>query len=354
MKRPAQRSLAEHALAKHLESTADEERISSLWSEIRKRRDHAAAAPRRPSARSQVGAASAVASAAAAGIALWLARPAPPPPAPGELRLANAALPDVLQTAQAAQAERVVSLSDRSRIAVAPGARLEVLQNDGEHFGLLLRHGRARFEVEPGGPRRWVIEAGLATVEVIGTVFVVEREERGVRVGVERGVVLVRGERVPDRVQRLTRGQSLFVEAEPEPASEAAQPQTAEVATPASAPPPAARPSDRVGDRVGDRAGDRVGEWLARADDARRAGRPEAAVAPLRRAMEADGDPRAALAAYTLGRIEQSQLGHPELAEQALRRALALGLPDRLAEQAERRLAEIHAARTEGAGSDAP
>ena len=329
MKRHAEHSLAEHALAEHLESTADEERISSLWSEIRKRRDHAAAAPRRPSARSQVVAASAVAIAAAAGVALWLARPAPPAPAPGELRLASAALPDVLEAPQAVQAERVVSLSDRSRIAVAPGARLEV---------------------EPDGPRRWVIEAGLATVEVIGTVFIVEREEQGVRVSVERGVVLVRGERVPDRVQRLTRGQSLFVEAEPEPTSEAARRATAEVATPASTPPPAARPDDRAGDR----AGDRVGEWLARADDARRAGRPEAAVAALRRAMLEGGDPRAALAAYTLGRIEQSQLGHPELAEHAVRRALALGLPDHLAEQAERRLAEIHAARTEGTGSDAP
>src|SRR5262249_13350397 len=75
------------------------------------------------------------------------------------------------------------------------------------------RRGSVLYDVRPGGPRRWTIECGLATVEVIGTAFRIDRTSLRVHVEVFRGVVLVRGERVPDRAARLTAGMSLDVTA---------------------------------------------------------------------------------------------------------------------------------------------
>ena len=73
------------------------------------------------------------------------------------------------------------------------------------------KRGAASFEVRPGGPRRWQIECGLATVEVVGTRFTCARGADRLHIGVEHGVVLVRGERVPNRVRRLAAGESLDV-----------------------------------------------------------------------------------------------------------------------------------------------
>jgi hypothetical protein len=52
-------------------------------------------------------------------------------------------------------------------------------------------------------------------------------------------------------------------------------------------------------------------------------------------------DPQAAHAAYTHGRIEMDELHRPARARAALRRALALGLPERMAQQAQRRLHQL-------------
>jgi len=111
----------------------------------------------------------------------------------------------------ASEGPRVIRLADASEIRLDKGASVEPLLSSGSRFELLLRHGSAEFSVTPHGPRRWVIEAGLATVEVVGTVFRVERKADGVSVSVSRGTVLVRGEGVPDRVQRLTAGGSISV-----------------------------------------------------------------------------------------------------------------------------------------------
>jgi len=90
-------------------------------------------------------------------------------------------------------------LADRSW----PRRSLEVLNNDQSSFSTALRRGRATFEVHPGGPRRWTVEGGLATIEVVGTEFTLERgpESAGGHRAPGRGAV--RGEHVPDRVQKL-------------------------------------------------------------------------------------------------------------------------------------------------------
>lgn len=129
----------------------------------------------------------------------------------------------------------VVAFSDGSQLALDDGTRADVVANQAGRLTLVLREGHARFEVNPASHRQWVIETGVASVEVLGTIFTVDRRPEGVRVGVERGVVLVRSERLPDRVQRLEAGMSVFA-----PALIAAVPPRAPEATvdtPAIAPP---------------------------------------------------------------------------------------------------------------------
>jgi len=103
-------------------------------------------------------------------------------------------------------------LSDGSQIELAADTRLQLLENNGHSFSLQLQHGRARFDVTPGGPRRWRMECGLATVTVVGTELTIERSTSELRVEVKHGIVEVRGERVPGGVRRLTAGQSLAIE----------------------------------------------------------------------------------------------------------------------------------------------
>jgi transmembrane sensor len=275
---------------------------------------------------------------------------------------------------------RSVELTDGSRIVLDPGARVQPLENTGRSVVVLLRHGRAVFDVKPGGPRKWSIEAGLATVEVVGTRFAVTRAPDRVTVEVEHGVVLVRGDRVANRVQRLVAGERLEIPAQEVRALPSAAP--AEVVERPAAPsaPPSASPSatpskplhaddsDHRADAVdwhdlahrGDYAGayaqlgakglaDRartadVEQVLALADVARFSGHPADAVAPLRRVMsEYAHDPRAALAAFTLGRLELHQLGDPAAAAQAFERSIALHLSDALLEDAYIRLIEARA-----------
>ena len=166
-----------------LEDTAGEARVRRLWRGIEARRGKARA---RRASRAVVG----VALAAAAAALVWIAWPSG---APGPLLLAGGG------GLAAQEGEARIALADGSAIVLAPGARLEPLRNDARAIALRLVRGQARFEVEPGGPRTWTVETGVATVEVVGTVFTVERGDGWARVEVERGVVVVRGERVPDR-----------------------------------------------------------------------------------------------------------------------------------------------------------
>ncbi len=129
----------------------------------------------------------------------------------GPLLAGNAPLPTTLEGSPTGS---TVVLSDNSRIRLEPETRLDVLGNDKRTFVTTLRRGKAVFEVEPGGPRRWVIEAGLVSVEVVGTIFTVSREDGSVTVSVERGIVLVRGE-IAGSERRLTAGQSLVARGEP-------------------------------------------------------------------------------------------------------------------------------------------
>ncbi|MBX3273295.1 MAG: FecR domain-containing protein [Sandaracinaceae bacterium] len=320
---------APRPLREHLASPTDEARISRMWRVIRARRAERARSP------AWIAVPAALAAALVAG---WLAWPvAAPAPEVGW------AVPDRFEAA----APRRFELPDGSSVELDADARLTTIENDPARFVTLLERGAASFEVRPGGPRRWVIECGLATVEVVGTALRIERRLDEVAVHVTRGAVLVRGERVPDRVARLGAGDSLLVRAAP-PAPLPSLPEALDEALAAPEPPVRSAPHARIAARratAGERR--RRGEprsWvralLDRASEAQRAGEYERAAALLGRAAATD-DPRAALAAYTLGRLEMDELRRPARARSALRRALALGLPERIAQQARQRLADL-------------
>ena len=261
---------------------------------------------------------------------------------------------------------RTFHLSDGSRIELEPAARLAPLENTGQSLALFLRTGRALFEVQPGGPRRWSIEAGLATIEVVGTRFIVTRAPDRLTVEVEHGAVLVRGERVVDRVQRLSAGERLTIDREPLNDAAHASRQTDDA--PAAAPPPGreriaaqetppswrdlarqgayAEAYENLGpDGIAGRAKTAdLEQLLALADVARLSGHPRDAVEPLERAVaEHSNHPGAALAAFTLGRIRIDSLGDAAAADRNFEKAITLGLPQALIEDAYLRLIEARA-----------
>ncbi|HET7543251.1 MAG TPA: FecR domain-containing protein [Polyangiaceae bacterium] len=225
-------------------------------------------------------------------------------------------------------------LADGSTIALDAGSRLEILANDSHTFASVLREGRGNFSVRPGGPRRWVVEAGLATVEVVGTRFSVARLASAVLVKVEHGTVLVRSSQLRDDVQRLTAGQELLIRApeathlaqvEPAPASAALPPSNSGSSAPANG-----RPS--------------LDALLTRATDQRRRGDWRGAEDSLRQALaEHAAEPQAALAAFTLGKLLLDNQGRPAEAARAFSRCLSLSPPASLAEDAWFRLIEAHA-----------
>lgn len=291
------------------------------------------------------------------------------PQAPAALTAEDGATLDAALATGAAD----VALSDGTHIERRAGTELSALHNDALAVSFLLDAGTATFDVVPGGGRRWIIECGLATVEVVGTRFTIERSERQLSVSVERGRVLVRGEHVEDGVRALGAGERIVVVAPapivPEPAEVPAPPTEPAPSAPALAP-PTERPApprwraladERRWDEAygalgaagvaGASEGASVDELLALADLARLSGHAEEAVAPLSRVIdEHPRDSRAGLAAFSLGRVE-SQLAHPAAAAAAFARALSLGLPDALAETARAREAEALAAAGDDAGA---
>jgi transmembrane sensor len=351
----------EHPIKDQLREPADEATLNRIWNQI----DRNPLEGRAPAARRRRVALGGVAVAVCAGLAVatFVRRDV------GPLRFADGrALSAVDATAAAAR----VALSDGSALELGAGARFAPLESTGTSFIGVLQQGRAAFDVRPGGPRRWQIECGLATVEVVGTRFSCDRAPGRLRVAVERGVVLVRGERVPDRARRLAAGESLDVvdvvgspaplaAAEPPPATSPLVAPPLERAPPATAP-AAWRELARRGRfdeafnqtfgsqtfgalgakglrRETERLG--VADLLALADVARLSGHPREAVAPLERILSTFAhDPQAPLAAFALARLELDALDRPRRAVTALERALALGTPQSLREDVRARLVE--------------
>jgi transmembrane sensor len=357
-------SRLEFPLGEHLDKPHDEAALARIWQGIDARY------PRRRARRAPaIALVSALAVAGAAAAFLLARRDA------GPLRFADGR---ALTSVEAPAGGALVQLSDGSRVELFSGARFEPLESSGSLFVAVLESGSAGFDVRPGGPRRWRIECGLATVEVVGTHFTCDRSPGRLRVAVQRGAVLVSGERVPDRVRRLAAGETMEVAESPRSAPAAAEPVTTpgapeaapgatapeHAALPAAAPAPAPSPSSSAAWRELARRGRHdeafaalgsagirresrhlgVQDLFALADVARLSGHPADAEAPLARIL-ADhvADPQASLAAFALGRLELDTLGRPDRAAAVLARALALGIPQSLREDVRARLVEAYA-----------
>ncbi|MFM2153541.1 MAG: hypothetical protein RL199_1976 [Pseudomonadota bacterium] len=190
-----------HEADDRFEPALSDGEIDELWESldaVERRQDG------RRTVRRALGASVVAAAAIAVVVAAWQLR------SPGPLRLRDGG-PAVVDGHPIPAAAFPVVFQDGSRLDAVGAASLTVQDNDDRRFTAQLGRGLVRFSVAPGGPRRWVVETDLATVEVIGTVFEVGRDESGLDVRVERGVVLVRGERVPGRLRRLTAGESLSI-----------------------------------------------------------------------------------------------------------------------------------------------
>jgi transmembrane sensor len=117
----------------------------------------------------------------------------------------------VVSLVRAPQGPRV-EVASTGEVVVHDAPSVRTLVIDDVETRLEVVAGAARFSVEPQGPRRVVVLAGRVQVDVVGTVFVVERRANEVRVAVDEGVVQVSFDGV---VQRHVRAGevSLFDEA---------------------------------------------------------------------------------------------------------------------------------------------
>jgi transmembrane sensor len=259
-------------------------------------------------------------------------------------------------------------LADGSRAElVGAQSELEVVHNSKDRVGLSLVSGRAHFEVVHDPMRSFVVEARPYRVEVIGTVFDVERKADEVGVSVTRGKVRVYG---PQGAEDVVAGQIKHWPAVQAPPA-ATDPKAGDDAADDEADEPSApeehtgRARARAAKRGGTNSGPRAdASWRSLSQS----GQYDAAFEALRQAQDVDNDPAALmdaadaarlsghaqnavqylaqvvsehrkspvapLAAFTLGRVYLDKLGQPDKAAEAFEAARALSPNGSLAQDA--------------------
>ena len=236
---------------------------------------------------------------------------------------------------------------------LSPDTQLAPLPNrDGRGFAL--RAGGARFAVPHDSSRPFVVTAGDVLIEDLGTTFTVRYVGAAadqLNIAVEEGRVRVRG---GDTDTEVSAGSTLQV-----PVSRVALSRVGKGAhrsqrsggVVASSWRPLAEggqydEAQRMLRKAGPSAvRDDTADLLLAADAARLSGHPAEAVPYLERVLRGHGsDPRAGLAAFTLGRVLLDELGRPREASEAFARARSSGGP--LAEDALAR--EVEAASRAG------
>jgi transmembrane sensor len=241
------------------------------------------------------------------GKRLALRRPSPPPVATGEAKQPAApAAGDGMEIAEARM------LSDGSRLELSRSARVEVRTETNSRVEVAQTGGRVRYDVARVPTRVFVIHAGTARVEVIGTIFVVSFEGDNIAIHVERGRVRVSGK---GKETELEAGDELSFSAQEAPPVESASP-----------PQPAVRREPVHATSVS--------ALLERADAERAAGDLAAAVATLREVVTRNpSDPRTALGWFTLGKVERTR-ARAVVAARAFRTSFWLAPDGPLAEDA--------------------
>lgn len=201
--------------------------------------------------------------------------------------------------------------------------------------------GAARFEVTKNPQRVFRVTRGNVAVEVLGTAFTVEPVEGGTKVFVEHGRVRVQ---CNEASSEITDGETSICPTLV-PSKPTAPVETVVAPVPsASTPPPPSPWKSLAHDGDYDKAfealesatvKDEPNELLQAADVARLSHHPAKAVPHLKRVIEKhSGDPRAPLAAFTLGRVLLEELGHPREAADAFAKSRALAPSGTLAEDA--------------------
>jgi transmembrane sensor len=262
--------------------------------------------------------------------------------APAASRQPAAPLQAPAGSAQSASSTpEIVTLRDQSRaIALEPNTRVAVVEDAPERVHMRLERGRARFEVTRRPERSFTVRAGNVTVSVVGTTFGVEMVADRVGVTVEKGAVEVDwglGQK------QLLAGESgwfppLVMGAQPEATVQSARSANDGSNTPA---PPGSvpRPSPRSAQQL-----------LTEVDAARAAGHTTRAVELLREILrDYPNDPRAPLAAFTLGRVLLNELGRPREAAVAFQQVRQKAPASQFAEDALAREVEAWARASEPA-----
>jgi transmembrane sensor len=340
----------ERPLADDMTPRVDEARLARQWSAI------SAGVAARPARRFFFAALVPAAVVALAVIVVLLARP-----------WRDAAPPSVT----VAHAPDALLLPDGSRVTLSNGAELTVEAATRERVHLALGAGVVDLDVTHVDGRTFVVTAAGHDVTVLGTAFSVKLVpvdgRRTLLVGVSRGRVRVSG---PTGEHLLDAGQSWSSRVDGPPAP---HPGAAPSATSALAPavetsatagndplepsPPPAEPSANANPNAVANANananasakpiapsppvDGPRELLARATEARSAGRPrDAAIALDALRKHHRSDARAGLAAFELGRVRMDALNDPAGAAEAFADAIALAPSAPFREDAEARRIE--------------
>jgi transmembrane sensor len=258
--------------------------------------------------------------------------------------LLSANVPNTAMAPLDASAPAIITLADGS--VVTPVGRDSVVrtaQTTATRVVVEVVRGAAGFDVAPNPSRLFRVEAGRVAVEVLGTNFSVERlPGEAVKVSVQRGRVRVSWDQEAVELAAGQQGTFPRQRVEPVAAPASASVPAIESAAPAATPVPVVAPAvssraswralqqegefDKAWEalqREGiDKVRDDAAELLAAADVARMSKHSGQAVGPLRRLLASHpGDPRAPLAAFTLGRVLLDELGRPREAADAFAKA---------------------------------
>jgi len=303
------------------------EKIEPAWAPEREDAVRAAIARRATRRRAVVRTAVAVASTgmiAVGGFALVRWQSAAPVAAPSPSSSRAAANPPA--AGGAGEIVAVTRLSSDTVLAPLP---------DRDGRGFALRAGGARFAVPHDPAHPFVVAAGDVTIEDLGTTFTVRylTADR-LKIAVEEGRVRVHAGGSDTEVSA---GATLEVPVSPAVEGPRTEQRPADVAA-SSWRPLAERGQYEEARRALRKAGpsavrDDTADLLLAADAARLSGHPAEAVPYLERVLRGHAhDPRAGLAAFTLGRVLLDELGRPSEAVDAFALARSSGGP--LAEDA--------------------
>ena len=225
------------------------------------------------------------------------------------------------------------------------GGVVHLDQQSAELVSSTVVSGGARFDVVPNHERTFEVHAGDVTVRVLGTAFVVERTFAGAHVSVERGRVRVSWPGGGEAVLNVGEGGDF-----PPTLAALPEPSGVPVGSLTVAAPRIWRELAHRGQyaqafaalrQTPNDVREEPEDLLLAADVARLSSHPAQAVAPLHRVSQRyPRDPRAPVAAFTLGRVLLDELGRASEAAAAFALAERLGPGGPLADDALARQAE--------------